>query len=51
VTIGVDHPPAGPIALELFQLRLVEHPGLVMVLQTPASQDDLARAKSLLEDS
>jgi transcriptional regulator with XRE-family HTH domain len=51
VTIGVDHPPAGPVALELFQLRLVEHPGLVMVLQAPASPDDLARAKTLLEDS
>jgi len=49
VTIGIDHPGAGPIALELFQVRLVEHPGLLMVLQVPASDGDLARVRALLE--
>ena len=49
VTIGIDHPGAGPIALELFQVRLVEHPGLLMVLQVPASDSDLARVLALLD--
>ena len=49
VTIGIDHPGAGPIALELFQMRLVEHPGLLMVLQVPASDSDLARVLALLD--
>ena len=49
VTIGIDHPGAGPIALELFQVRLVEHPGLLMVLQVPASGSDLARVLALLD--
>jgi len=48
-TIGVDHPRAGRIALEMFQVRLVEHPELIMVMQVPASPDDLRRVTSLLE--
>ncbi len=33
----------------MFQVRLVEHPGPIMVLQVPASPDDLRRVISLLE--
>jgi len=47
-TIEVDHPRAGRIALEMYQLRLVEHPGLLLVMQMPAGPDDLARVTSLL---
>ena len=50
VTIKVDHPRAGPIALELFELRLAEHPDLLMCLQAPATSDDLQRVRSLLGD-
>jgi hypothetical protein len=34
-TIGIDHPEIGRLDLEMFQLRLVEHPDLLMVLQVP----------------
>ncbi|WP_329412668.1 helix-turn-helix transcriptional regulator [Nocardia vinacea] len=37
-TIGIDHPEAGPMNLELFQLRLVENPDLLLVLQLPATE-------------
>jgi hypothetical protein len=47
-TIEIRHPGAGPVALELFQLRLVDQPDLVMVLQVPATATDLARVRSLL---
>jgi hypothetical protein len=47
-TIGIDHPQVGRIAFEVFQFRLVEHPDLLMVLQVPASSDDLERVTSLL---
>jgi transcriptional regulator with XRE-family HTH domain len=40
-TIELDHPQAGRICLEMFQLRLVEQPDLVLVLQVPASTADL----------
>lgn len=46
--IGVRHPSAGLIQLEMFQLRLVDQPGLVMVVQVPASEVYLARVRSLL---
>jgi hypothetical protein len=49
-TIAVKHPEAGLIQLEMFQLRLVDQPGLVMVLQVPAGPTYLARVKSLLPD-
>jgi MmyB-like transcription regulator ligand binding domain len=47
-TISLSHPGAGLIALEIFQLRLVERPGLVLVIQVPASPADRARVESLL---
>jgi len=46
--IVIRHPEAGRIALEMFQLRLVEQPGLVMVMQVPVSQDDADRVTALL---
>jgi hypothetical protein len=49
VSIGIDHPQVGRVALEVFQLRVVEHPDLLMVMQVPASNDDLQRVTSLLE--
>ncbi len=48
-TIGIDHPQIGRIALEIFQLRLVEHPDLLMVMEVPASTNDLQQVASLLE--
>ncbi|MGI8330454.1 helix-turn-helix transcriptional regulator [Actinomadura scrupuli] len=47
-TIKIDHPGIGRLDLEMFQLRPVEHPDLLMVLQVPASPDDLRRVTSLL---
>lgn len=49
VTVAVDHPAAGHIALELYQLRPVEHPDLLVVLQIPVSADDRALVRQLLE--
>ena len=46
--IAVRHPEAGLIQLEMFQLRLVDQPGLIMVVQVPASKTYLARVRSLL---
>jgi transcriptional regulator with XRE-family HTH domain len=50
-TIFVQHPQAGLIELEMFQLRLVDQPGLIMVVQAPASQACLERVRSLRPDS
>jgi transcriptional regulator with XRE-family HTH domain len=47
-TIELTHPLTGQIAFELFQLRLAEHPDLVLVLQVPASPADLRRAELVL---
>ena len=47
-TIGIDHPGTGRIDLEMFQLRPVEYPGLLMVLQVPRTADDLRRVMALL---
>jgi transcriptional regulator with XRE-family HTH domain len=46
--IGVRHPSAGLIRLEMFQLRLVDQPGLVMVVQVPDGETSLMRVRSLL---
>jgi len=35
----------------MFQLRLVDQPDLVMVIQVPASKTYLARVRSLLADT
>jgi transcriptional regulator with XRE-family HTH domain len=50
-TILIDHPHAGPIALEMFQTRLVEHPDLLLVMQIPASTEDLQRVTALISSS
>jgi hypothetical protein len=47
-TIAIKHPEAGLIQLEMFQLRLVDQPDLVMVVQVPATTTYLARVRSLL---
>jgi transcriptional regulator with XRE-family HTH domain len=36
----ITHPLAGRITLDLTQLRLVQHPALTLVLQTPRTADD-----------
>jgi len=47
--IKIDHPEIGRLELEIFQLRPVEHPDLLMVLQVPGSKDDLQRVLSVLD--
>jgi transcriptional regulator with XRE-family HTH domain len=47
-TIAVQHPRAGLIGLQMFQLRLVDQPDLVMVIQVPANEASQARVRSLL---
>jgi transcriptional regulator with XRE-family HTH domain len=46
-TIAIRHPDAGLIRLEMFQLRLIDQPRLVMVIQVPASATCLERVRSL----
>jgi hypothetical protein len=48
-TIGIDHPEIGRVALELYQLRLVEHDDLLLVMQVPAAERDRRAVASLLE--
>lgn len=48
VTVTVDHPTTGRIALDLYQMRPVEHPDLLVVLQIPTSAADRARIRQLL---
>jgi transcriptional regulator with XRE-family HTH domain len=48
VTIEIDHPDTGRIALDLFQLRPVEYPDLLLVVQVPATPDDRRRITSIL---
>ncbi|MDT3445298.1 MULTISPECIES: helix-turn-helix transcriptional regulator [unclassified Pseudofrankia] len=47
-TIVINHPMAGRITLDLFQLRPVEHPDLLLVLQVPAGAEDTRRAQAVL---
>lgn len=47
-TIAVRHPQAGLIGPQMFQLRLVDQPDLVMAIQVPANETSLARVTSLL---
>jgi transcriptional regulator with XRE-family HTH domain len=47
-TIAIRHPAAGVIGLEMYQLRLVDRPDLIMVVQVPASPEALERVSSLL---
>jgi len=50
-TVRIDHPEIGRLDLEVFQLRLVEHPDLLMVVQTPTNEDGLQRVIALLDNS
>ncbi|ONH30507.1 helix-turn-helix transcriptional regulator [Pseudofrankia asymbiotica] len=47
-TVVIDHPVAGRIALDLYQLRPVEYPDLLLVLQVPAGAEDTRRAQAVL---
>ena len=47
-TIEIEHPELGRLVLDMFQLRPVERPDLLMVLQVPAGEDDLRRVADLL---
>jgi hypothetical protein len=49
VAVVLDHPEAGRITLDVFQLRPVEYPDLLLVLQVPASPDDRRRIAPLLD--
>jgi transcriptional regulator with XRE-family HTH domain len=49
-TIGIKHAKAGLIKLQMFQLRLVDQPDLIAVIQVPADEASLDRVKSLLTD-
>jgi transcriptional regulator with XRE-family HTH domain len=46
--IRVRHPQAGPITLEMFQLRLEDDPSLLMVVQIPADPGSRDRVTALL---
>ncbi|MPZ84203.1 MAG: helix-turn-helix domain-containing protein [Actinophytocola sp.] len=48
VTVAVEHPAVGRIALDIYQMRPVEHPDLLFVLQIPSTEEDRARVQSLL---
>ncbi len=50
-TIEINHPSQGRIALELFQLRPVEHPDLLLVIQIPATDGDGERVSRLVRPS
>ncbi len=47
-TIGINHPCAGLIRLHMFQLRLIDQPSMLLVMQVPASKTDRRRVTSLL---
>jgi transcriptional regulator with XRE-family HTH domain len=46
--IRISHPQAGRITLEMFQLRLEDDPGLLMVMQIPADPPSRERVATLL---
>jgi transcriptional regulator with XRE-family HTH domain len=47
-TVTVDHPALGPLALEMFQFRPVEHAELLMVVQVPVKSEDRDRVAAFL---
>ena len=49
--IAIRHPRAGVIGLQMFQLRLVDQPDLIEVLQVPADERSLRRVTSLLAEA
>jgi len=48
VSFIFDHPEAGPVTVEMYQLRLAERPDITLVLQVPASAADLGRVTAVL---
>ncbi len=48
-TIGLSHPTAGELDLQLHQLRMVEDPDLLLVLQLPATDEDRGRIAATLD--
>lgn len=48
-TIVINHPTTGPIALELHQLRPVDHPDLLLVEQIPLTPTDANRVQTLVQ--
>jgi hypothetical protein len=46
--IRIRHPQAGRITSEMFQLRLEDDPGLLMVIQVPADPASRDRVAALL---
>jgi hypothetical protein len=49
-TIAIKHPRVGLIGPQMFQLRLVDQPDLITVIQVPANETSLDRVRSLLAD-
>jgi hypothetical protein len=47
-TIGIDHPTAGELHLDVYQLRPAENPDLLLVVQLPATEDDRRRIAEAL---
>ena len=47
-SVRIAHPRAGRITLEMFQLRLEDDPGHLMVVQVPADPESLDRIAALL---
>ena len=47
--IGLPHPGAGNLDLQLHQLRMVEHPDLLLVLQLPATGQDRSRIAATVD--
>jgi hypothetical protein len=48
--IRISHPQVGRITLEMFQLRLEDDPGLLMVMQVPADPASQDRVAALLAE-
>jgi hypothetical protein len=51
VTVAIDHPEAGQISLDIYQMHPVEQPDLLFVLQIPSTVDDLARVQRIQQRS
>ncbi|NEA56194.1 hypothetical protein G3I60_19070 [Streptomyces sp. SID13666] len=49
-TTAIDHPRIGRLDLEISQVRPVEDPDLLLVLQVPVGEDGLQRVLTLLDD-
>jgi hypothetical protein len=50
-TIGLSHPTAGELDLQLYQLRMADDPDLLLVLQLPATDEDRRRIAAALDQA